>query len=116
MVLARKGDLLHSVLAAVLILTAFHTCGHEGFCAAAPPPVRGHHGPAVSLPTPVADEDPACADCAGDDCLCLCRTPGLSSEASPVVAPFMTAGAVIQHGDDCTCHIPYLIDHPPRPA
>jgi hypothetical protein len=113
------------VLAAVLILTAFHTCGHEGFCAAAshedhatsaPSPARGHHGPAVSMATPAADGEPACADCAGDDCLCLCRTPGLSSEASPVAAPFTPAGVVIHHCDDCIRDIPYLIDHPPRPA
>lgn len=123
MIGARQKSTLRCVLAAMLIFAAFHTCGHESFCAVASHPdhprsdlppasenTRGSLGDATSC----TDAEHASAGCAGDDCLCLCRTPGLSSDATPVRVHLVHSGDVTELRNDRSRHIPNRIDHPPR--
>lgn len=123
MPIAHRRSTLRCVLAAALILAAFHTCGHESFCAVAalpapapaatPPGDRPHPGDVADASACAASEH-ASTDCAGDDCLCLCRTPGLATDATPVWVPRVPAGEVKEFRREPSRHIPGLIDRPPR--
>jgi hypothetical protein len=122
---APKKNTLRCILAAVLVFTAFHTCGHEGFCAAtahqesvpgALPLSPGDLGRVISDATSSTASEHAATGCAGDDCLCLCSTPGLSADASAAHVPLVHAGDVTELCRDRGRHIPYPIDHPPRLA
>jgi len=123
MIAARQEGTLRCVLAAMLIFAAFHICGHESFCAAT---AQSEHPPG-DLPlasddlggspadaTSCSAAEHASAGCDGDDCLCLCRTPGLSPDAPPLPVPLVHAGDVMEVRNQPSRDIPYRIDRPPR--